>query len=96
MRDIFKLQDQIVESLITTLGLQLSLLEEGAVVAQHTKNLEAYDYFPRGLEDWFLTTTPEGSAKARKMFEKSVELGLCGRLCCARLFGFHSLWLAMG
>jgi adenylate cyclase len=73
MRDIFKLQDDIVQSLITTLGLQLSMLEKGIVVPQRTKNVEAYDYFLRGFE-LFMKFTPEGFSKARKMFEKSVAL----------------------
>jgi adenylate cyclase len=73
MRDIFKLQDEIVQSLTTTLGLQLSLLEQGVVVPQRTKNLEAYDYYLRGFES-SLNPTPEGLAQAQKMFQKSIEL----------------------
>jgi adenylate cyclase len=45
MRDIFKLQDEIVQSLTTSLGLQLSMLEKGWVIPQRTNNLEAYGYF---------------------------------------------------
>jgi len=73
MHDIFKLQDEIVESLVTTLGLELSMLEKGIVIPQRTNNLEAYDYYLRGVEAW-QTATPEGFAKARKMLEKAVEL----------------------
>jgi hypothetical protein len=39
----------------------------------YTKNLEAYDYYLRALE-YFLTPTPDGFVKARKMFEKEIEL----------------------
>ncbi|MBV8773119.1 MAG: hypothetical protein JO166_12445 [Deltaproteobacteria bacterium] len=73
MRDIFKLQDEIVQSLTTTLGLQLSMLDQGIVIPQRTKNLEAYDYYLRGLES-SLNPTSEGLAQAQKMFQKSIEL----------------------
>jgi len=73
MRDIFKLQDEIVKSLSTTLGLQLSMFEKGIVIPQRTGNLEAYDYFLRGLEE-LITQTPGAFARAREMFEKAIKL----------------------
>ena len=73
MRDIFKLQDEIVQSLTTTVGLQLSVLEKGMDIPQRTTNLEAYDYYLRAMEA-SLTGTSEGIAKARKMLEKSLQL----------------------
>jgi adenylate cyclase len=67
MRDIFDLQDEIVQSLITTLGLQLSMLEKGIVIPQRTNNLEAYDHYLRGFEDSLGTTpTLEGFVKAKR------------------------------
>jgi adenylate cyclase len=71
--DIFKLQDEIVRSLIATLNVQLPLLEKGFVLPQRTNNLEAYDYYLRGFE-YFLSLTPAGFAKARNIFEKSIDL----------------------
>jgi adenylate cyclase len=73
MRDIFKLQDEVVQSLITTLGLQLSMLERGFVITQRTNNLEAYDYFLRGMEGWFVQTS-DAFDSSRKMFGKAVAL----------------------
>jgi TolB-like protein/Tfp pilus assembly protein PilF len=73
MRDIFKLQDEIVQGLITTLGLQLSLLEKGIILPQRTNNLEAYDYFLRAFEGASVFTR-EGFAHSRRMFEKAVAL----------------------
>jgi adenylate cyclase len=72
-RDIFKLQDEIVQSLIATLNLQLPLLEKGYVVPQRTNNPEAYNYFLRGLEDSINATSQEGFTKASTMFEKAIE-----------------------
>jgi adenylate cyclase len=73
-RDIFKMQDEIVQSLIATLNLQLTVLNQGYVIPQRTNNLEAYDYYLRGLEYFWNLNPQEGFAKVRKMFEKSVEL----------------------
>ena len=53
MRDIFQMQDQIVQSLTTTLGLQLPILEKGSAITQRTDNLEAYDYLLRGYRAFF-------------------------------------------
>ncbi len=73
LHDIFALQDEIVQSLAATLNLQLTILQRGWFLPQRTKNLEAYDYFMRGFE-YYWSPTPDGLAKGRKMFEKSVEL----------------------
>jgi adenylate cyclase len=71
--DIFALQDEIVQKIVTTLKLQLSLQEQGYIVRKHTDNLEAYDAFLRGQEDYW-RYTPETNAQARQMFEKAVAL----------------------
>ena len=73
LHDIFALQDEIVQSLVATLNLQLTVLQRGWFLPQRTKNLEAYDYFLRGFES-ILNPTPDSLAKGRKMFQKSVEL----------------------
>ena len=74
LHDIFALQDEILQSLVATLNLQLTVLQRGWFLPQRTKNLEAYDYFLHGFESFYLGLTPDGLAKGRKMFEKSVEL----------------------
>ena len=50
LQDIFALQDEIVQKIVTTLKLQLTLQEQGYIVRKHTDNLEAYDAFLRGVE----------------------------------------------
>jgi hypothetical protein len=50
LRNIFSLQDEIVRKIVTTLNLQLNLAENRVWVVQRTHNLEAYDYYLRGLE----------------------------------------------
>src|SRR5260370_30594530 len=72
LEDIFKLQDEIVLKIVTTLKLQLTLEQQGLVSRKHTNNLEAYDYYLRGLiaSDF----TKEGNAQARLLWEKAVAL----------------------
>jgi adenylate cyclase len=73
LKDIFALQDEIVQKIVTTLKLQLTLQEQGNLVRKRTANLEAYDYYLRGVE-YFYRDTKEMTAQARQMFEKAVEL----------------------
>jgi TolB-like protein/class 3 adenylate cyclase len=73
LKDIFALQDEIVQKIVTTLKLQLTLEEQGHIVRKHTDNLEAYDAFLRGVE-YFWRPTKEGNAQARQLFEKAVAL----------------------
>jgi TolB-like protein/Flp pilus assembly protein TadD len=74
MRDIFSMQDEIVQRIVTTLNLQLAVSGQyGALRARQTDNLEAYDYLLRGMEFSF-NPTKEANEKARQMFEKAIEL----------------------
>jgi hypothetical protein len=57
--------------IIDSFNVQLTVLQRAWFLPQRTKNLEAYDYFLRGF-GYFLSPTPDGLAKGRKMFEKSV------------------------
>jgi adenylate cyclase len=73
LKDIFALQDEIVQKIVTTLRLQLTLEEQGYIVRKHTNNLEAYDSFLRGVED-FWRLTKEANAQARQMWEQALAL----------------------
>jgi adenylate cyclase len=73
LKDIFALQDEIVQKIVTTLKLQLTLREQGYLVRKTTDNLEAYDYFLRGLEA-YNRATQEANTQARQLFEKALEL----------------------
>ena len=71
--DIFAVQDDITQKIVTTLKLQLTLMEQGYLVRKRTTNLEAYDALLRGMEvsNRF---TKEANAQARQMFEKALAL----------------------
>ena len=74
LRDIFAVQDEIVQKIVTTLDLVFKLKKFPAIGRTHgTDNLEAFDDALRG--DWYgWSITQEGNAKARVMYEKAVEL----------------------
>src|SRR5215471_5798046 len=72
-KDIFALQDEIVQKIVTTLKLQLTLQEQGVIVRKTTDNLEAYNAVLRG-GGYFWRTTKEANAQARQMYEKAIEL----------------------
>ncbi len=72
-KDVFALQDEIGQKIVTTLKLQLTLEEQGWVVRKTTDNLEAYDVVLRGMES-FSRLTKESTIQARQMFEKALEL----------------------
>jgi adenylate cyclase len=77
LQDIFALQDEIVQKIVTTLKLQLTLREQGILVRKTTDNLEAYDYWLRGMESWlraFYERKKEANEQARQLFEKAIEL----------------------
>src|SRR5262245_9374099 len=73
LHDLFALQDEIVQKIVTTLKLQLTLEEQGYIVRKHTDNLEAYDAFLRGRE-YAWRFTKEAFAQARQLFEKALAL----------------------
>src|SRR5437667_2796588 len=73
LKDILTLQDEIVQKIVTTLKLQLTVQEHGYLVRKHTDNLEAYDAFLRGVE-YFGRYAKETLAQARQLFEKAVAL----------------------
>jgi adenylate cyclase len=73
LQNILRLQDEIVQRIVTTLKLQLTLQEQGHIVRKHTDNLEAYDYFLHGIELCF-RYTPEANTQARQLWEKAVVL----------------------
>src|SRR5262249_50422326 len=73
LKDIFALQDEIVQKIVTTLRLQLALEEQGHIVRRHTDNLEAYDAYLRGRE-YALRFTKETNVQARQMFEQALAL----------------------
>jgi adenylate cyclase len=77
LQNIFALQDEIVQKIVTTLKLQLTLWEKGVLVRKTTDNPEAYDYYLRGTEAlWraYYSSTKDVNIQARQLLEKAAEL----------------------
>jgi len=74
LTDIFALQDELVQKIVTTLNLQISLQEQGDfLVHRTTANLEAYDAFLRGV-GYFVRLAKDTNPQARQMFEHALAL----------------------
>jgi len=73
LKDIFELQDEVTQEIVSILAVKLTEDEQKRLVHRGTDNLEAYDYILRGLE-YFYRYTKESNSRARKMFERSIEL----------------------
>ncbi|HEV8716810.1 MAG TPA: hypothetical protein VGX03_28830 [Candidatus Binatia bacterium] len=92
LKDIFALQDEIIQKIVTTLRLQLTLQAQGWIVRKHTDLLEAYDFLLRGVE-YYWRTTKEANVQARQMFEKAVALDPQYAEAYARLgWTYHLEW----
>src|SRR4029077_15244225 len=66
-QNLFGVQDEIVQKIVTTLKLQLTLEEQGIHIGKHTDNLEAYDAVLRG-EGYRMRYTKEATAQAQQLF----------------------------
>ena len=70
LTDIFDVQDEINEEIISALALKLTG-QEKRLLAQHvTNNLEAYDFFQQGRR-FIRTTSPE---RGREMLRQALQL----------------------
>jgi len=73
LKDIFAVQDEIVQAVVTALKVKLTPEEQKIFSYAPTESLEAYDYMLRGWQ-YHLSTTLEANVQARQMFEKAIEL----------------------
>jgi adenylate cyclase len=71
--DIFSLQDEVTQNIVSALEVKLGKDEEKRLVHKETDNPEAYDCFLRGLE-FSKRYTIEANGQARDMLEKAVGL----------------------
>lgn len=72
-KDLFTLQDEIIQTIVRTLEFKIETAELLRVMHKDTTNYQAYDYLIRGT--WYrLQSTRSSIRKARQMFEKAIEL----------------------
>jgi TolB-like protein/rhodanese-related sulfurtransferase len=71
--NIFELQDNITQSIVTALALTLTAGEQEQRARKETDSPEAYDEFMRGW-DYYRRSTPGDFTQAIPYFEKAIEL----------------------
>jgi serine/threonine-protein kinase len=74
MTEVFRVQSQIAERVAHALDVALLESEREALTAVPTDNLEAYEYYLRGSENFTKRYGPEMSRMAVQMFERAIEL----------------------
>ncbi|MBI3800740.1 MAG: tetratricopeptide repeat protein [Deltaproteobacteria bacterium] len=73
LQDIFAVQDEVTRKIVAALEVKLTEGEQQRLGRAPTENLEAYDYYLRGLECHALTTE-EANAQAQQLFAKAIQL----------------------
>ncbi|MDP6572993.1 MAG: adenylate/guanylate cyclase domain-containing protein [Rhodospirillales bacterium] len=72
MTDLFDLQDEITEHIVTALQIKLTDGEQMRVHRKHTRNLEAWNLLARGIEH-FYRRDKTGNARARQLFNEAIK-----------------------
>ncbi len=73
LKDLFALQDEIVQRIVATLAVKIETVERARSMRKDTENLEAYDYVLRGQE-YRRERTRASNINAEEMFTKAIEL----------------------
>jgi adenylate cyclase len=74
--EIFAVQDEIVQEIVTALAVKVSAAERQRINSKAPKNMDAYDYYLRGKQVMANPNklTAEGNEEARLLFEKAIAL----------------------
>ena len=73
LEDIFGLQDQVTTSVVGALAPRLEQAEIQRAKHKPTESLDAYDYFLRGMANFYRSTNAANS-EALRLFYKAVDL----------------------
>jgi len=73
LKDIFSLQDDVTQRIVAALSVKVTEDEQKRLLRRYTDNMEAYDYYLRGLE-YFSKLTKETNILARKMLQRAIDL----------------------
>jgi adenylate cyclase len=71
--DLFSVQNEILQTIVRTLALEISAAERQRAMEKYTDNLTAYDFVLRGNEH-MRRRTRAYNRQAQEMFEKAVDL----------------------
>lgn len=73
IRDLFVVQDEIVQSIVGALAVKVDAVERARAMRKNINNLEAYDYVLRGQEH-LSRITRSSNIEARTMFQRAIEI----------------------
>ena len=73
LKDLFEVQDEITREICTALAVNLTEGEQFRVWSGKSKNLEAWEYLTRGVEE-FHHFDKDSNAKARELLKKAIEI----------------------
>ncbi len=73
LKDLFALQDEIVQTIVTALAVKVDAVERKRAMRKETDSLEAYGYVLRGRE-YLARTTRSTNVEARQMFQRAIEV----------------------
>ena len=89
LEDVFAIQDEIAESIVNALRIELSAGEQDALDRSATADIEAYDFYLRGRK-FFYEGTRQGIELAREMFSRAARRDPSYALAFAGLANCHS------
>jgi TolB-like protein/Tfp pilus assembly protein PilF len=72
--DLFALQDEITETIVTAIEPELGAVERERARRKPPENLDAWDLFQRGLWHLFDDVKHDALAQAKRLFERACEL----------------------
>jgi len=73
LTDIFALQDDVTQQIVTALQVKLTAGEQERRSRTPTDNMAAYDYYWRGVE-YYYRRTQEANGQARELFARAIAL----------------------
>ncbi len=94
MIDIFDLQDEISQTVVAALKVQLGADISQARIARATDNVDAYELYLKGRYNWNLKT-PDGIQLAFQYFQQAVELDPNFALAHSGLSDFYALMASL-
>lgn len=73
LKDLFDIQDEIIENIVRSLAFEISEAEHRRVLQKKNPDLAAYDLVMQAWHQNYKRTR-EGNRKARELFEKALEI----------------------
>ncbi|MCF7808916.1 MAG: hypothetical protein K9N38_10405 [Candidatus Marinimicrobia bacterium] len=94
--DIFEIQSDVAQHIASALQTTLSPDEQKLIKEEKpTTNMEAYDFYLKGLYHWHTSYTKDGNQKSAENFEKAAELDPNFAIAYARAAFVHIVLYAV-